>query len=106
MADIRTLICVVSPYYILFTQHILKITISCFTKNQMVNRTTFMSGPNSYTKFEPKDNMTAQQLAKLLPLLLQEWIVLRTSSMGYVSTTKVDALEPSLKQHFEGSQSN
>jgi hypothetical protein len=68
----------------------------------MVSRTTLMFGSNSFTKFEPKDNMTAQQLAKLLPLLLEEWIVSRTSSMGYVSTTKVDALDPSLKQHFEG----
>jgi hypothetical protein len=49
--------------------------------------------------------MTAQELAKLLPLLLEEWMVLRTP-MGYVSTVRVDALEPSLKQHFEGSQPN
>ncbi len=72
MADIRTLIDVVLPYYVLSAKHIIKITISCITKNRMISRTALTSGSKSNTEFEPKDNMTAQELAKLLPLLLEE----------------------------------
>jgi hypothetical protein len=100
--DTRNLLGVVSLHYILLTQYILEIITTSLNKNRMISRTNFTVGPLPTSEFKPKEDMTAQELGQLLPLLFEEWKGLHTK--GRVSTAKVDALEPSsLKRHFEGS---
>ena len=69
--------------------------------NRMSTESFMNSDNDQYRKFEPED-ITTQELAELLPLLIEEWQ--RGTRNGCVSTNFIKNLDrdkPALKRHFK-----
>ena len=78
----------------------------------MFYRENIMSQPKYY-KFDPKKDITAYEIAQLLPFLIAEWkdangptVIISQKKVSAELIAQISELNPDLTHHFSESQSS